>query len=190
MTNVYRNQELDSSNYIFKRSFPAFLRRRPGEKRATAQMPPGHSLLFAVFVLFLAALFAAAAQAKSYAALEADVPFKFNIGNRTLHPGHYQLIILGNGLLAMLDSHHRVIASLLTRSVETGIVATENKIMFKPEKKYARLSQILLIHQSQVLEILGEQVAIRQAVPTAKVERDLIQSFLERQPSPPPLMRK
>jgi hypothetical protein len=111
----------------------------------------------------LAFLPSASAQARTYDAFRADVPFKFNIGNRTFRAGHYQFVVVGAGLMALRDAKERTIASLITRPVETDAPLSSSKLVFKTQKKRYRLSQIVMENRSQVLEILGEQIAMRPA---------------------------
>ncbi len=122
--------------------------------------------LLALIVLSMAvAATPASAQAHAYNVLSADVPFKFHIGKHTFHPGHYQFIFVGNGLIAMRDSHKNVVASLITRSVEEGTPPTTSKLLFATRDKRTRLAEIRIANKSQALEILGEQVAMRTTPP-------------------------
>jgi hypothetical protein len=128
------------------------------------QFIPGMKFLrhIALFVATLAALmFPAAAQARTYEVLTVDVPFKFNIASRTFQPGQYQFIVAGPGVLALRDGNGHVIASLITRSVETGTPSTTSKLVFDHHKKNAQLIRLCLENRSQVLEIMGEQYAMR-----------------------------
>ncbi len=107
-----------------------------------------------------------AAQARTYHVLSTDVPFKFDVGHRTFRPGHYQFILIGPGLLAMRDSRERIIASLISRSRETGGPAPASKLVFNtPKKHHAQLAEIWIKDRSQVLEVMGEEVAVRQSYP-------------------------
>ena len=125
---------------------------------------PGMKLLrhIALFVATLAAsMFPAAAQARTYEVLTVDVPFKFNIASRTFQPGQYQFILAGPGVLALRDGNGHVIASLITRSVETGTPSTTSKLVFDHHKKNAQLVRVVVENRSQALEIMGEQFAMR-----------------------------
>src|SRR5882724_4947298 len=106
------------------------------------------------------------AQPRTYKALSTEVPFKFNVGNRTFQPGHYQFILVGPGLLAMRDSHEHIVASFIGRSRETGGPAPASKLVFNtPKKHHAQLAEIWIENSSQVVEVLGEEVAVRQSYP-------------------------
>jgi hypothetical protein len=125
---------------------------------------PGMKFLrhIALFVATLAALmFPAAAQARTYEVFTVDVPFKFNIASRTFQPGQYQFVLVGPGVLALRDGNGRVIASLITRSVETGTPSATSKLVFDHHKKNAQLIRLCLENRSEALEIMGEQYAMR-----------------------------
>jgi hypothetical protein len=82
------------------------LRRQPWKTTAFRIWDAVKRLL--PLILFAASLGAmmtpALAHARTYGVLNAAVSFKFNIGNRILRPGHYQLVLVGPGLLALRDS--------------------------------------------------------------------------------------
>jgi hypothetical protein len=118
-----------------------------------------HSILL---VALLATSVLLAAQARTYNVISVEVPFKFNVGTRTFSAGHYQFISVGPGLLAVRDSHARVIASLITRSIETGEVSPATKLVFELQKKHSKLARIRIQNRSQALEVLGEELAMRQ----------------------------
>jgi hypothetical protein len=122
-----------------------------------------HSTLLAA--LAAALLLPASAQVRTYNVLTADVPFKFNIGDRTFRPGHYQFIFVGTGLLALRDAKAHTVASLITRPIETGGPSPTTKLVFDTRKKNARLSRIWVENRSQVLEVLGEQLAMPSSPP-------------------------
>lgn len=124
------------------------------------------SLLLAASLLGLLPVTATAApQARTYEALDFDVPFKFDIGNRTFHPGHYQFLFVGNGLTILRDAKMRAVASLITRPIEVGNPTPESKIIFETKKNRSRLSRICLQFRAQQMEVVGEQVAMRPELP-------------------------
>ncbi len=155
------------------------LRRQPWKTFAIRTWDTMKRYLLAA--LLAALLLPAAAQARTYDVFTADVPFKFHVGNRTFRPGHYQFIFVGTGLLALRDAHARVVASLVTRSVETSTPSPASKLVFK---KHAELAQILIENRSQVVEVLGEELAIRQpASPSPALPRD-VDSLFDRRSAP------
>lgn len=102
------------------------------------------------------------AHGRTYTAFNFDVPFKFSVGERTFHAGIYQFIVLGPGLLALGDlQKKRIVATLVTRPMQTAEVPSATKLVFASKKGDARLTS-LLQHEGQSLEILGEEVAMRQ----------------------------
>jgi hypothetical protein len=104
--------------------------------------------------------------AGTYEVLTTNVPFKFKVGARTFQPGQYQFILAGPCRLAVRDSHKHFIASLITRAREIGGPAPATKLVFDTPKKHsARLDQIWIENRSQVLDVLGEEVAMRQPSP-------------------------
>ena len=119
------------------------------------------SLHSTLLVSLLVSLLPAAAQVHTYEVVTADVPFKFSVGERTFRPGQYQFILVGPGLLALRDARQRVVASLVTRSVATNQPAIATRLVFNLKKRPAKLARIVFENQSQVLEILGEQLALR-----------------------------
>jgi hypothetical protein len=146
-----------------------------------------HSWKSQVLVFSLAALLLAGAAAqdqpqaheRTYPTFAVAVPFKFSVGQRTFHAGRYQFILLGPGLLALCDlEKKRMVATLLTRPMQTTTVPTATKAVFTNDRKYVRLTSILLEHQAQGLEVLGEEVAIRQS-PSAAVPRSLLDLWMQ-----------
>lgn len=134
--------------------------------------------LMLLSVSFLA--FLRPAQGKSYEGFNTDVPFKFKIGSRAFKPGHYQLVIVGNGLLLIRDAKLHVVASVVTRTVATPNRSPMSKLVFKLEKNQPRLAEIRMENRSQFLEVLGEELAIRQADPPAPAFLPGMDSLLER----------
>ncbi|HWY68538.1 MAG TPA: hypothetical protein VNX88_07720 [Terriglobales bacterium] len=108
---------------------------------------------------------AAAQVRRPYVAIKVDVPFKFKVGNRSFRPGSYEFLSVGTNLMALRDARARIVASLVTRSVETGVIAPSTRLVFHPEKKQLYLAQIKIQDLSQVLEIRGEELAIPPSPP-------------------------
>lgn len=128
-----------------------------------------NSLQHSTLLLFsvLASLLSAAAQARTYQVIAADVPFKFTAGQRTFRPGHYEFILVGTGLMAVCDHHRHVVASLVTRSSDEAQPSLSTRLVFDRSKKKARLEKIYVERRAQVLEVVGEQLAIRSTPPPA-----------------------
>jgi len=120
-----------------------------------------HSTLSLLVVL--ASLLPAEAQVRKYQLIGADVPFKFTVGERTFAPGHYDFILVGAGLMAVRDHDRHVVASLITRFSEETKPAERTRLVFDRSKKKARLEKFYLENRTQVLEVVGEQLAMRSA---------------------------
>ena len=148
---------------------------------------PGMKYMRRITLLALALaalLFPAAAQARSYEVLTVDVPFKFNIASRTFQPGQYQFILAGSGLLALRDGSGHIVASIITRPVETGTPFASSKLVFdnhkNKHKKNSQLKRICLENRSQALEIMGEQLAISPApFPATIIAPELVMPGME-----------
>jgi hypothetical protein len=123
-----------------------------------------YSTLLAVLLL-TSPLPAAATQAHTYETMAFDVPFKFDIGARTFRPGNYQLVFVGANLAVLRDAKRHTIASLITRPVEIGWPSPETKVVFDNQKDRSRLSRICIQYRLQVMDVVGEQVAMRQSPP-------------------------
>jgi hypothetical protein len=103
------------------------------------------------------------AQARSYQVLSTNVPFKFQIGDRTFNPGRYDFILAGPGIVAMRDSHEHFVASITTRARTTGEMVTVTKLVFNTHSKTAQLIQIWAAEGEPGMDVLGEEVSVRPA---------------------------
>lgn len=188
MTNFLPDQEIRDSNSSALVAVYYVLRRQPWKILAIRVWDTMKQVLQAALLAALLGTLVkpAAAQARTYDVLTADVPFKFNIGNRTFRPGQYQFIMVGNGLLALRDEKAHVIGSLTTRSIETGAPATTSKLVFDTKTKHARLAQIWLSGSSQIVEILGEEYTVRRpSSPPPAIPWDVnINSLFDRSTAP------
>ena len=121
------------------------------------------SILLATLVAAL--LLPATAQKRTYQVLTTDIPFDFKISERHFHAGQYQFIFVGVGLVAVRDSHNRIVAEFVTRSAESGSVSPDTRLVFGTKEKPAQLEHLFLKDQSQSLEIVGEQLGIAPSLP-------------------------
>ncbi len=104
--------------------------------------------------------------ARTYPAFTVNVPFKFTLGERTFNAGNYQFVVLGPGLLAVLNTKTRVVVHLITRDTQPAEVPASTRLIFtSPGKGYSKLTSILLERHPRGLEIVGEEIAMRQAPP-------------------------
>jgi hypothetical protein len=187
VANLYPNRELDLNESVLTAVFH-ILRRQPWKTMAhTTWAAMKH--LFLPLALLAALLGAwppaAAAQARNYDVLTADVPFKFNIGNRTFRPGHYEFVFAGAGLIVLRDARAHAVASLITRSIDVDLPSTETKLIFKTQKKQSQLARICIENRSQVLEVVGEELAMRQApAPPPPLPPNVVNSLFDRRSAP------
>jgi hypothetical protein len=166
VANPYPNREIDSNESVLVAVFRV-LRRQPWKTMATRTWDAVSRLfLSALLATVLTGLLVTAAHARTYEVLTTNVPFKFKVGDRTFQPGLYQFILVGPGRLAIRDAHQHFIASLITRSRELGGAAPATKLVFDTPKKHpAQLDQIWIENRSQVLDVVGEELAVRQPSP-------------------------
>ena len=146
------------------------LRRQPWNNWVRRTLEIMRGLLSATLIAGCFSVFsqpAVADQAHTYQVLTAEVPFQFLVGNRSFHPGRYDFIMVGNGLLTIRDAQKHYIASVITRSVESANPAAETKLVFVNGKKQKQLSEIRIQNRSQILQVLGEELAIRSSPPQA-----------------------
>jgi hypothetical protein len=188
VTNFLPDREIRDPNSSALVAVFYVLRRQPWKILAIRVWDTMKQMLQAALLAALlgALVQPASAQARTYDVITADVPFKFNIGNRTFRPGQYQFIMVGNGLLALRDAKAHVIDSLTTRSIEIGEPAPTSKLVFDTKTKHARLAQIWLSGSSQVVEILGEEYTVRKpSSPPPAIPWDVnIDSLFDRRTAP------
>jgi hypothetical protein len=136
-------------------------------------------------VLLLTSQLTAAAQAHTYETLTFDVTFNFDIGTRTFRPGHYQLVFVGADLAVLRNAKKHTIASLITRPIEIGWPSPETKVVFDNKKNHSRLSRICIQYRLQVIDVIGEQVAMRQSPPVIAPPSPFdVSSLLDRRAAP------
>lgn len=161
MTNLFPHQEFHEPNTSAVTAVYQVLRRQPWDHWGRKTLHVMKRLLFLALLVTPLSALPASAQTRTYDVLSADVPFKFDVGDHTFHPGHYQLIFAGSNLLVLRDASQHNVASLVTRSVETGEPAPATRLVFNTSKKRARLAEIRIAASSQVLEVLGEELALQ-----------------------------
>jgi len=161
------------------------LQRKPWQQLALKTRGAiGQLLLYVLFAASLAILLASAAHARTVEIFHADVPFKFSVGNRTFRPGRYDLVFVGQDLIAVRDSHSHIIASVVTRSRAIDGPAPVSKLVFSRRDKVPQLKQIWLENRTQVLDVLGEEMVMRPAPPPPAELPSDITSLFERRPAP------
>lgn len=162
MTSLLPHQKYYEPNTSVVSDLILVLRRQPWNQwaRKTLDLMKGLLQLALPMALLSALLLPATAHARSYDVFSADVPFKFNVGDRTFDPGRYEFIFAGPGLVTLRDSKAHVVATFVVRSIAASEPAPASRLVFRHQKKHAYLSQIWIESQSQFTEILGEELAM------------------------------
>jgi hypothetical protein len=105
------------------------------------------------------------AQARLYDIVSSDVPFNFQIGERTFKPGRYDFILASPGVVAMRDSRGHIVANIATRPTTIGGPAKTTKLVFNTHSKTAQLIQIWATKNEAGMEVVGEEKPVRTAQP-------------------------
>lgn len=178
MNNSLPRGEFRDTNTSAVYAIYSILRRQPWKAMAIATWDSMRRFLhMALIASSLAALLPTLAQARSYKVLTSDVPFKFQVGERTFQPGTYEFIVAAPGVVAMRDSRERVVATFNTRSRTTGGPTTETKLVFNTHSKTAQLIQIWAVTGEPGLDVVGEEKSVRTTKAAAPV--NTIQPGLE-----------
>jgi hypothetical protein len=104
-------------------------------------------------------------EARRYLVLTVTVPFQFAVGQRTFNAGHYKFVVLGPGLLGVLNIKTRQAVHLIIRDLQQAEVPANTQLIFTNERKRHRLTSILLGRRPQGLQIVGEETAVVQKPP-------------------------
>jgi hypothetical protein len=146
------------------------LRRQPWKTMAITTWDHMRRFLhLALLATSLGALLPTLAQARLYDVVSSDVPFTFQIGERTFKPGHYDFVLAAPGVVAMRDSHQHVVANIATRPRTPGALATATKLVFNTHSKTAQLIQIWATIGEPGMDVVGEERTVRTGQPAAPV---------------------
>ncbi|OAI57247.1 hypothetical protein AYO50_01820 [Acidobacteria bacterium SCGC AG-212-P17] len=146
------------------------LRRQPWKTMAITTWDHMRRFLhLALIATSLGALLPTLAQARLYDVVSSNVPFTFQIGERTFKPGHYDFILAAPGVVAMRDSHSRVVANIATRPRTPGALATATKLVFNTHSKTAQLIQIWATVGEPGMDVVGEEKTVRTVQPASPV---------------------
>ena len=165
----------------------SILRRQPWKTMAITTWDHMRRFLhLALIATSLGALLPTLAQARSYRVLSSDVPFKFQVGDRTFQPGTYEFIVAAPGVVAMRDSHERVVATISTRTKTTGGPTIASKLVFNTHAKTAQLIQIWAVTGEPGMDVVGEEKSVRTTQPAAPVNtfQPGLELLMERPVSP------
>ena len=186
MTNALPNRDYRDPNTSAVFAIYSILRRQPWKSMAIKTWD-------AVKRLFLAGLLAvslgalmppAVAHAGTVKVLTSNVPFGFQVGERTFKPGRYQFVVLGPGRLAMRDSRAHYVALITTRDRDMQSPVTKTKLVFDTRKKRPQLVEIWVEENSQVMDVVGEEAAVRSTTIGAPPAMLDVTSFFERRAEP------
>jgi len=115
------------------------------------------SLLFGVLTLGLSAR----AQHPERS-IKANIPFDFTVGGRTFPAGRYRLVRVDPSVLELRDSEGRMLANVLTQSVQSLNAPSEPKLLFDSEGGGHVLTQVW-----QEDETIGQQILASRSVTRA-----------------------
>ncbi len=120
---------------------------------------------WAIILLMSAALtclLPAGAQDHSYQTFKTKVAFRFKAGNRMLKAGTYELVVVGPGLLVLRDEKAHPLMTLLTRTILQDERPAPARWVFSNNNGESTLAQVWMPNNQWGLEILGEEVAMRE----------------------------
>jgi hypothetical protein len=170
MTNYLPNREVRDTNSSAVLAVYRILRRQPWKAMAITTWDHMRRFLhLALIATSLGALLPTLAQARLYDIVSSDVPFKFQIGERTFNPGRYDFIMASPGVVAMRDSHKHIVANIATRPRTTGGLAISPKLVFNTHTKTAQLIQIWATKDQPGMDVVGEEKSVRTAQPVSPV---------------------
>jgi len=174
VTNYLPSREVRDTNTSAVYAIYCILRRQPWKAMAITTWDHMRrflhlALVAASLATSFAVLLPTVAEARSYQVLTSDVPFKFQVGDRTFQPGTYEFIVAAPGVVAMRDSHDRVVATINTRPKTTGGPATATKLVFNTHSKTAQLIQIWAAKGEPGMDVVGEERAARPVQSTVPV---------------------
>jgi hypothetical protein len=186
VTNVLPHGEYRDENTSAVFAIYSILRRQPWKTMAIKTWD-------AMKRLFLAGLLAASlgallppavAHATTVKVLTSDVPFDFQVGERTFKPGRYQFVVLSPGRLAIRDARAHYVATITTRDRDMRAPVTKTKLVFDTRKKRAQLVEIWIEDNSEVMDVVGEEIAVRPATIGPPPPMLDVTSFFERRAEP------
>jgi hypothetical protein len=97
--------------------------------------------------------------------IKANIPFEFSVGNRSFPAGLYSLVRTEPFLLELRDPDGRVLANVLTQSVQSQTVPTRPRLLFDDAGGGHALTQVW-----QENESIGQQLMPSKSV-TRAVQR-------------------
>ena len=187
MNNYIPNGEFRDTNTSAVLAVYRILRRQPWKALAVTTWDHMRRFLhLALLATSLGALLPALAQARLYDVVSSEVPFKFQIGERTFKPGHYDFILAAPGVVSMRDSHGHIVANIATQPRTTGGLASSTRLVFNTHTKTAQLIQIWASKGQPGMDVVGEEHTGRMTQPVSPVNTWApgFDFLMERPPSP------
>ena len=170
MNNYLPRGEFRDTNTSAVYAVYSILRRQPWKAMAiTTWNNMKRFLHLALLATSLGAFLPTLAQARLYDVVSSDVPFKFQIGERTFKPGRYDFIMASPGVVAMRDSRGHIVANIATLPKTTGELAHTTKLVFNRHSKTAQLIQIWAAKNEPGMDVVGEEKLVRTTRPAAPV---------------------
>lgn len=170
MTNSLPRGEFRDTNTSAVYAIYNVLRRQPWKAMAITTWDHMRRFLhMALIAGSLAALLPSLAHARLYDVVSSNVPFKFQIGERTFNPGRYEFIMAAPGVVTMRDSGKHIVANIATRPRTTGGLATTPKLVFNTHTKTAQLIQIWVNKDQPGMDVVGEEKSVGTAQPALPV---------------------
>lgn len=91
--------------------------------------------------------------------IKANIPFEFSVGNRSFPAGRYSLVRVEPFLLELRDPEGRVLAHVLTQSVQSQTLPSQPRLLFDHEDGAHALIQVW-----QENESIGQQLTSSKSV--------------------------
>ena len=93
--------------------------------------------------------------------IKANIPFEFSVGNRSFPAGRYSLVRVQPFLLELRDPEGRVLANVLTQSVQSQTAPAEPKLLFDNEGGGHALTQVWQENESIGQQLRPSKLATR-----------------------------
>jgi len=146
------------------------LRRQPWKTMAITTWDHMRRFLhLALLATSLGALLPTLAQARLSDAVSSDVPFTFQIGERTFNPGHYDFIVATPGVVVMRNSRQHILVNIAIRPRTTGGLASSTKLVFNTHTKTPQLIQIWASKGGPGMDVVGEEKTVQTVQPAPPV---------------------
>jgi len=93
--------------------------------------------------------------------IKANIPFEFSVGNRSFPAGRYSLVRVEPFLLELRDPEGRVLANVLTQSVQSQTAPAQPRLLFDKEGGGHALTQVWQEDESIGQQLIPSRSATR-----------------------------